>query len=159
MKVALIMGSLSDEKIAEKAVNVLKEFDINYDIKILSAHRSLKSLEDYCEENKDEVNVYIALAGKAAHLAGVIAGMNIQPVIAVPIGTSGLMGMDALLSTVQMPSGVPVATVAINAADNAALLAIQILALQNNDLKKKLLKHKDLMHEKVLLSEKELKIQ
>lgn len=156
MKVSIIMGSLSDQKIALKAVKVLKEFDVDYEVKIISAHRALQALEDYCEQEKDSTSVYIGIAGKAAHLAGVIAGLNIQPVIGVPVESGGLMGMDALLSTVQMPSGVPVATVALNAADNAALLAIQMLAICDTTLKNKLLQYKKDMAQKVLDSNKEL---
>lgn len=159
MKVSIIMGSLSDEKIALKAVNVLKEFEVDYEVKIISAHRSMQALQDYSKKEKGTTSVYIGIAGKAAHLAGVLAGLNIQPVIGVPVESGSLMGLDALLATVQMPSGVPVATVALNAADNAALLAIQILAITNETLKNKLLEYKKTMNQKVMDSNKELTIQ
>lgn len=159
MKVSIIMGSLSDEKIALKAVNVLKEFEVDYEVKIISAHRSMQELQDYSKQEETSTDVYIGIAGKAAHLAGVIAGLNIQPVIGVPVESGALMGLDALLATVQMPSGVPVATVALNAADNAAILAVQMLAITNKDLKDKLIQYKKDMAQKVLDSNKELSIQ
>ena len=156
MKVSIIMGSLSDESVAMKAVKTLKEFGVDYEVKIISAHRSLLELQDYCQQEKESTSVYIGIAGKAAHLAGVIAGMNIQPVIGVPVESGTLMGLDALLATVQMPSGVPVATVALNGAENAALLAIQMLAITDIDLQSKLHQHKLDMAQKVKDSNKEL---
>ena len=158
MKVSIIMGSLSDEKIAIKAIKVLKNFGVNYEVKIISAHRSMQELQDYCTQEKETTQIYIGIAGKAAHLAGVIAGLNIQPVIGVPVESGSLMGLDALLATVQMPSGVPVATVALNAADNAALLAVQILAISNSNLQKKLQQHKIDMAQKVKDSNRELNL-
>lgn len=149
MKVSLIMGSASDQHIAQASVDVLKEFGIDYEVRVISAHRALTVLQEYCDAQKEETDVYIAMAGKAAHLAGVVAGMSIQPVIGVPIKSSTLDGLDALLSTVQMPSGVPVATVAIDGGANAALLAVQMLAIANPELKEKLIHYKESMKEKV----------
>ena len=156
MKVSIIMGSISDQVIAQKAVNVLKHFEIEYEVKIISAHRSLLALQDYCKQEENSTDVYIGIAGKAAHLAGVIAGINIQPVIGVPVESGTLMGLDALLATVQMPSGVPVATVALNGGENAALLAIQMLSIKNPELKEKLKQHKIDMNQKVEDSNKEI---
>lgn len=128
MKVAIIMGSKSDYEVVQKAEVVLQELGIEFETHIMSAHRTPAAVEAFVEgaEGKD-IGVIIAAAGKAAHLAGVIAGRTILPVIGIPMKTSDLGGMDSLLSTVQMPSGVPVATVAIGGAKNAAILATQIL--------------------------------
>ncbi len=154
MKVLMIMGSISDEKIAKKAYDILKEYEVEVDVLIASAHRSLDLVLD--NVTNDDYDVFIAFAGKAAHLAGVVAGATIKPVIGVPVLSSATSGLDALLSTVQMPKGVPVATVAIDGAENAAYLAMQILALQNNDLKLKLLQNKLQMAEDVENSNKDL---
>ena len=137
MKVALIMGSKSDHAIAEKAM------EIPYLTRVISAHRALDMLAQYVADfEKNEVKVVIAMAGKAAHLPGVIAGMTTLPVIGVPIKGSAFLGMDSLLSIVQMPKGVPVATVAVDAGDNAAILACQILALCDETLAQKLKDYK-----------------
>lgn len=150
MKVSVIMGSISDKECVKDCINVLKKFNINYEVKVISAHRALFDLQAYCEQEKESTDIYIAFAGKAAHLAGVIAGINIQPVIGVPVKSTALDGMDALLSTVQMPQGVPVATVAINGSANAAYLAIQMLSIRDPQLKKSLIQHKGSMREHVL---------
>lgn len=143
-KVSIIMGSKSDKPVMEQAHITLKEFGIASEEKVLSAHRNPKKLAAYVKEAGGRgIAVFIAGAGKAAHLPGVIASYTTSPVIGVPIKTSDLGGMDSLLSIVQMPSGVPVATVAINGARNAALLAIQILALQDKALKDKLEQYKE----------------
>ncbi|HHV05124.1 MAG TPA: 5-(carboxyamino)imidazole ribonucleotide mutase [Anaerolineaceae bacterium] len=143
MKVALIMGSKSDLPVALKAMEMLDKFGVPYSARVISAHRALDMLTKCVNSfEKDAVKVVIALAGKAAHLPGVIAGMTTLPVIGVPIKGSAFLGMDSLLSIVQMPTGVPVATVAVDAADNAAILACQILALNSPELKQKLLKYK-----------------
>ena len=150
MKVALIMGSISDEEIVKKAAAVLKDFSVEYECRVISAHRSLGLVIDYVESMEEKkVDLIIAFAGKAAHLAGVLAGLSIKPVIGVPVQSSCLDGMDALLSTVQMPKGVPVATVAINGAEIAAILAIEMLALYNPDLKEKLREYKGKMKQSV----------
>ena len=143
ISVTIIMGSKSDLPIMEAARITLKEFGVNCEERILSAHRNPKKLAAYVNEaTGNGIEVFIAGAGKAAHLPGVIASLTTSPVIGVPIKTTDLGGMDSLLSIVQMPSGVPVATVAINGAKNAALLAIQILALKDKVLKNKLEQYK-----------------
>ena len=149
MKVALIMGSISDEEIVKKSAAVLKDFSVDYECRVISAHRSLGLAIDYVESMEKKIDLIIAFAGKAAHLAGVLAGLSIKPVIGVPVQSSCLDGMDALLSTVQMPKGVPVATVAINGAENAAILAIEMLALSNPDLREKLREYKEKMKQSV----------
>ncbi len=150
--VRVIMGSASDVEIAKKVTSILKDFDISYEVSVISAHRALNVLEETME--KDDAKVYIGIAGMAAHLAGVMAGMTIKPVIGIPVGGTNTAGLDALLSMVQMPKGVPVATVAINGGNNAALLAIQILALGDEKLSEKLKNHKKEMLEKVLEDDK-----
>jgi len=137
------MGSVSDEAVMKKASDVLKEFGVDYEINVLSAHRMPNKTREFAKSVKDKgIEVIIAGVGKAAHLPGVIASYTTVPVIGVPIKTSDLSGLDSLLSIVQMPSGVPVACMSIDGAKNAALLAIQILALKYGDLAKKLKKYK-----------------
>ncbi|MBU4314681.1 MAG: 5-(carboxyamino)imidazole ribonucleotide mutase [Actinobacteria bacterium] len=142
-KVAIVMGSVSDETVMKKASDVLKEFGVAYEINVLSAHRMPNKTREFAKSAKDKgIEVIIAGAGKAAHLPGVIASYTTVPVIGVPIKASDLGGLDSLLSIVQMPSGVPVACMSIDGAKNAALLAIQILALKYDDLAEKLKKYK-----------------
>jgi len=129
------MGSKSDSKVAEGAVQILKKLEIPYETKVLSAHRTPKQLEKYIEETP--ALIFIAIAGLAAHLPGFIAARTKKPVIGVPVSAK-LGGLDALLSITQMPSGVPVATVGIDNAKNAALLATRILAISNKKLAEKL---------------------
>ena len=152
--VRVIMGSASDAEIAKKVTKILKKFDIDYKVSVISAHRALDVLEETMAT--DDAKVYIGIAGMAAHLAGVMAGMTIKPVIGLPVGGSNTAGLDALLSMVQMPKGVPVATVAINGGYNAALLAIQILALSDENLSQKLKDHKKEMLDKVIEDDKNL---
>lgn len=152
--IRVIMGSSSDKEIAKKVTKILKQFDIDYQVSIISAHRALNVLEETMKKN--DAKVYIGIAGMAAHLAGVMAGMTIKPVIGLPVGGSNTAGLDALLSMVQMPKGVPVATVAINGGDNAALLAIQILALADENLAQKLKNHKKEMLDKVIENDQNL---
>ena len=152
--VRVIMGSASDIEIAKKVTKILKKFDIDYEVSVISAHRALNVLEDTMQ--KDDAKVYIGIAGMAAHLAGVMAGMTIKPVIGLPVGGSNTAGLDALLSMVQMPKGVPVATVALNGGDNAALLAIQIIALSDENLSQKLKDYKKEMLDKVIDDDKSL---
>ena len=152
--VRVIMGSSSDIEIAKKLTKILKKFDVNYELSVISAHRALNILEDTM--SKDDAKVYIGIAGMAAHLAGVMAGMTVKPVIGLPVGGSNTAGLDSLLSMVQMPKGVPVATVAINGGDNAALLAIQILALSDEALSQKLKDYKKEMLDKVIEDDKNL---
>ncbi len=133
-RVGIVMGSASDEPVMKKAMDTLKEFGIDYEVHILSAHRMPNKTREFASNlEKAGIKVIIAGAGKAAHLPGVIASYTISPVIGVPIKTSDLGGMDSLLSIVQMPPGVPVACVAINGAKNAALLALEILALSDSE--------------------------
>lgn len=142
--VAVLMGSASDAAVMDEAKASLRKFDIGYEDKVLSAHRSPDALRQYVTSAEDRgVEVIIAGAGKAAHLAGAVAALTTLPVIGVPIATSDLGGMDALLSTVQMPPGVPVATVAINGARNAGILAAQILAYKYPEIKEKLRRYKE----------------
>lgn len=144
-KIAIIMGSSSDMKIMEKAGSVLKEFNVPYDIKILSAHRTPADTIKYAKEAKRKgIEVIIAGAGGAAHLAGVIAAHTILPVLGVPMETQYLKGIDSLFSTVQMPSGIPVGCMSIGepGAKNAALLALEILAISDKVLLKKLERHR-----------------
>ncbi len=138
-KVAIITGSDSDLPIIEKAIDILKDFSIPFEVHIYSAHRTPeKAIEFSKNAEKNGFGVIIAAAGMAAHLAGVIAANTILPVIGIPCKSQNLEGIDALLSTVQMPSGIPVATVAINGGVNAALLSIEILAVNDKELSKKL---------------------
>ena len=138
-KVGIIMGSDSDLPIIEKAIDILKDFSIPFEVHIYSAHRTPeKAIEFSKNAEKNGFGVIIAAAGMAAHLAGVIAANTIIPVIGIPCKSQNLEGIDALLSTVQMPSGIPVATVAINGGVNAAFLSIEILAVNDKELSKKL---------------------
>ena len=138
-KVGIIMGSDSDLPIIQKAVDVLKEFEIPYEVHVYSAHRTPVEARDFAlNARQNNIGVLIAAAGMAAHLAGAIAANTTLPVIGIPCKSSALDGMDALLSTVQMPTGIPVATVAINGGANAALLAAQILAVSDSVLAQKL---------------------
>lgn len=138
-KVGIIMGSDSDLPIIEKAIDILKDFSIPFEVHIYSAHRTPeKAIEFSKNAEKNGFGVIIAAAGMAAHLAGVIAANTILPIIGIPCKSQNLEGIDALLSTVQMPSGIPVATVAINGGVNAALLSIEILAVNDKELSKKL---------------------
>ncbi len=156
-KVGIIMGSDSDLPVVEKAIYKLKEFDVPFEVHIYSAHRTPKEAKEFAENARDNgFGAIIAAAGKAAHLAGAMAANTTLPVIGIPIKSSTLDGLDALLSTVQMPSGMPVATVAIDGAENAALLAIQILAVNDAELSKKLCESREKGAEKVLLKNKEI---
>ena len=138
-KVGIIMGSDSDLPVVEKAVNTLKEFEVPCEVHVFSAHRTPAEAKEFSENaRKNGFGVIIAAAGMAAHLAGAIAANTTLPVIGIPIKSQNLGGMEALLSTVQMPSGIPVATVAIDGAVNAALLSIEILSLSEPVLESKL---------------------
>jgi 5-(carboxyamino)imidazole ribonucleotide mutase len=142
-KVAIVMGSVADEPVMKKASDILKEFEVDYEIQILSAHRMPEKTREFAKSIKESgIEVVIAGAGKAAHLPGVIASYTTVPVIGVPVKASDLGGLDSLFSIVQMPSGVPVACMSIDGSKNAAILAIQILALKYNDLAEKLEKYK-----------------
>ncbi len=151
MKVGVIMGSTSDWDVMEPAVKTLEEFGIEVEKRVISAHRAPHALMEWASTAKQRgLSAIIAGAGGAAHLAGVIAGLTILPVIGVPVRSKTLDGLDSLLSIVQMPSGIPVATVAINGSKNAALLAISILALNDETLTTKLLAFRKEQTEKVL---------
>ena len=138
-KVAIVMGSDSDLPVAQKAVDTLKAFDVPFDAHVFSAHRTPDQARDFARSAREKgFGVIVAVAGMAAHLAGAIAANTTLPVIGIPCRGGALDGLDALLSTVQMPSGIPVATVALNGGVNAALLAIEILAVEDGELAKKL---------------------
>ncbi len=138
-KVAVIMGSDSDLPVVEKAFDTFKEYGVPFEVHVYSAHRTPVEARDFALHARENgFGAIIAAAGKAAHLAGAIAANTTLPVIGIPVKSSTLDGLDALLSTVQMPSGIPVATVAIDGAVNAALLAIQILAVEDRSLFEKL---------------------
>ncbi len=141
-KIAIVMGSGSDRPVMEKAEEMLDDFGIEHDTRVLSAHKTPDEAIHFATTAADQgFEVIIAGAGKAAHLAGVMAAKSLLPVIGVPISAS-LDGMDALLATVQMPTGIPVATVAIDGANNAALLAVAILAIGDGDLTAKLIQYR-----------------
>ena len=150
-KVAVVMGSKSDFEAVKPALKALKKFGVPFFVRVLSAHRTPDEVHELVNNaEKDNVGVFIAAAGKAAHLAGVIAGLSTLPVIGIPMKSSTMDGLDSLLSVVQMPSGVPVATVAIGGSENAGILATQILALSDKDLAQKLKDYKKEMQAKVL---------
>jgi len=154
--VSIIMGSTSDLPIMEKAAKVLDEFQIPFEMNALSAHRTPKEVEQFATGAFDRgIKVIIAAAGMAAHLPGVIASMTSIPVIGVPISAS-LLGIDALLAIVQMPPGIPVATVGVDASTNAALLAIQMLALEDDMLQPKLKSYKESLKKKIVKANEEL---
>ena len=157
-KVAVIMGSDSDLPVVEKAINTLEEYGVPFEVHVYSAHRTPLEAKEFSENARaNGFGAIIAAAGMAAHLAGAIAANTTLPVIGIPVAAKYLDGMDALLATVQMPKGVPVATVAINGAANAALLAVQILALSDNALSEKLIEMKANM--KKTIAEKDKKLQ
>ena len=156
-KVGIIMGSDSDLPIVEKGINVLKEYGVPFEVHVYSAHRTPVETADFVKSAKDNgFGVLIAAAGMAAHLAGAIAANTVLPVIGIPVSCKNTGGMDALLATVQMPSGIPVATVAIDGAANAALLAVQMLALSDAELYDKLVDARKKGTEKVLAKNKEI---
>ncbi|MBI2937108.1 MAG: 5-(carboxyamino)imidazole ribonucleotide mutase [Thaumarchaeota archaeon] len=137
--VAVISGSISDKQIVEQATGMLDQLGVKYEVKVLSAHRNPEGLRRFVEGSN--ADIFIAIAGMAAHLPGVIASLTVKPVIGVPV-SGKLGGLDALLSIVQMPSGIPVASVAVDSGKNAGLLAAEILALKDQGLKEKLLEYR-----------------
>ncbi len=156
-QVSIIMGSTSDLPVMEKAAKILDEFEIPFEINALSAHRTPEKVEEFAKNAKDKgIKVIIAGAGMAAHLPGVIAAMTPLPIIGVPIKAS-LDGVDALYSIVQMPPGIPVATVGINGAMNAGLLAVQILASGDEGLMQKFITYKENLKGKIVKANEELK--
>jgi len=155
-KVSIIMGSTSDLPVMEAAAKFLNDMQIPFEINALSAHRTPEKVEEFAKNAHSRgIRVIIAAAGMAAHLPGVIAAMTILPVIGVPIKAS-LEGLDALLAIVQMPPGIPVATVGINGAQNAAILAAEILAVADSELHKKLLIFKEDLKKKIIKANEEL---
>ena len=156
-KVAILMGSDSDFGVMSKAVSVLKEFEIPVEVHVYSAHRTPEKVAEFATKAKDNgFGVIIAGAGMAAALAGVVAGHTTLPVIGVPLKSNALEGVDALLSTVMMPSGIPVATVAIDGSKNAAYLAAQILAISDEELATKVLENRQKQSAAVLVKDQEL---
>jgi 5-(carboxyamino)imidazole ribonucleotide mutase len=138
------MGSESDREVVSNSEKVLSDFGIDFETKVLSAHRTPDKVHDFAKNAEARgFSLIIAAAGKAAHLPGVIASFTVLPVIGIPMKTSDLGGLDSLFSIVQMPKGVPVATVTINGAENAGLLAAEIIALKDNEVKRKLIKFKE----------------
>ena len=157
-KVALVMGSASDLPVVEKAIATLDEYGVPCEVHVYSAHRTPEQAKEFASGARENgFGVIIAAAGKAAHLAGIIASSTLLPVIGIPIKASALEGIDALLSTVQMPAGIPVATVAIDGAVNAAILAAQMLALSDEGLKERLVKMRKVQTEKVIESDRNLR--
>ena len=157
MKAAVIMGSASDASKVEGCIQILKDFGVEVSVRALSAHRAHEALSQFVEEcNNDGTEVIITAAGMAAALPGVVASQTVLPVIGVPIAGSNLDGMDALLSIVQMPSGIPVATVAINGTKNAAYLALSILSNRHESVKEKLLAYRKQMMEDALTANESL---
>lgn len=157
MKVGIVMGSISDKDIGKKVIQILDKFEVDYELRVISAHRSPQIAAEFAEKAEDNgLELIIAMAGKAAHLAGVIAGITPLPVIGLPVKSSTMDGLDSLLSTVQMPKGVPVATVAINGGENAGLLAVQILSLKYPELRKKFKEYKIEMAENVVKMDEEV---
>ncbi|MEE1239303.1 MAG: 5-(carboxyamino)imidazole ribonucleotide mutase [Acutalibacteraceae bacterium] len=150
-KIAIIMGSDSDLPVVSKAADTLKSFGVPFEVHVFSAHRTPEEAKEFSvNARKNGFGAIIAAAGMAAHLAGAIAANTILPVVGIPIKSAGLGGIDALLSTVQMPSGIPVATVAIDGAVNAALLCVEMLAITDSELAEKLDSKRKADYEKVL---------
>ncbi|HHY91672.1 MAG TPA: 5-(carboxyamino)imidazole ribonucleotide mutase [Clostridiales bacterium] len=155
MKVAIIMGSDSDYKVVEKAEKMLETFGVSVSVRVLSAHRTPEQVMNFAKNAEaDGYEVIIGAAGKAAHLPGVLAAFTTLPIIGLPIKSSTMDGLDSLLSIVQMPKGIPVATVAIDGAENAALLAVQILSVRYPELRQKVKEYRKKMEEEVLEKDK-----
>ncbi|MDR3295956.1 MAG: 5-(carboxyamino)imidazole ribonucleotide mutase [Clostridiales Family XIII bacterium] len=151
MKAAIVMGSQSDYPVAERAEKILKAFNIEFETRIISAHRTPRAAEAFATGAEAAgIEVIIAAAGKAAHLAGVIAAYTPLPVIGLPVKSSTLDGLDSLLSIVQMPKGVPVATVAVDGAENAGLLAVQILSVRYEELRRQMKIYKEDMAKEIM---------
>ena len=154
-KVAIVMGSKSDLDVVKPTISILKEFGIESIVRVISAHRTPEEAADFAKSaNENNIGCFICAAGKAAHLGGVIAAYTCLPVIGLPVKSSTMDGLDSLLSMVQMPSGVPVATVAINGGLNAGLLAVQILAVGDEKLTNKLVAYKNKIKEETILADK-----
>lgn len=156
-KVGIIMGSDSDLEVMQSAAEILEQFGVGYEITVVSAHRTPDALYKYAKTvEKKGIKVIIAGAGGSAHLPGMVASMTILPVIGVPVKTKTMDGLDSLLSIVQMPPGVPVASVAINGSKNAGILAVQILATNDKALSKKITAYKNTMNKEVTSKAKKL---
>ena len=156
-KVAILMGSKSDFPVVKPAVEVLKKFNQQVEVRVISAHRTPNEAHEFAENaQKNGIEVIICAAGKAAHLGGVIAAFTTLPVIGLPVKTDMMGGLDSLLSIVQMPSGIPVATVGVNGGENAGLLALQILGIKYPEISKQLKEYKVAMQEKINADDKAL---
>ena len=156
-KVGILMGSKSDFDVVKPAVNVLKKFGVETEVRVISAHRTPDEAHEFASKAKDNgIEVLICAAGKAAHLGGVIAAMTTLPVIGLPVKTDMMGGLDSLLSIVQMPSGIPVATVGVNGGENAGLLALQILGVKYPEIEKQLADYKKAMQDKINADDKAL---
>ena len=156
-KIGVVMGSTSDLPVVEKAIHILEGYQVPFEVRVLSAHRCPNEAREFAASARESgFSVLIAAAGMAAHLAGALAANTTLPVIGIPIKSSTLDGLDALLATVQMPTGIPVATVAIDGAANAAILAVQMLALSDDALAEQLVQRKKTMAEGVVEKEKKL---
>lgn len=155
--IGLILGSDSDFDLCKKAVDVLNDFNVGFELRIISAHRDTEACMNYSRSAKQRgIKVIIAFAGMSAHLGGVLAANTTIPVIGVPLNRSSLLGFDSLLSIVQMPPGIPVATVGIDSSSNAAYLALRILALDNNDIDIKLKEFSDKNRKNLKIKEEEV---
>jgi len=156
MKAAIVMGSKNDYKVVERAEAVFDAFGVEYTTRIISAHRTPSVAEEFSKTAEEEgIEVIIAAAGKAAHLAGVIAANTPLPIIGLPVKSSTLDGLDSLLSIVQMPKGIPVATVAIDGAENAALLAVQILSVKYPELRDAMRAYKEDMEREIIKTDQD----
>ncbi len=157
MKVSIVMGSISDQEIGKKVIQVLEKFGVDYEIRVISAHRTPYIATEYAEQAEENgIEVIVAIAGKAAHLAGIIAGITSMPVIGIPAKSTTMDGLDSLLSVVQMPTGVPVATVAINGGENGGLLAVQILSVKYPELRTKFKTYKKEMMKEVMKMDEQI---
>lgn len=157
MKVGIVMGSISDKHIGEKVTEILDKFEVEYETRVISAHRTpIEAIEYGKTAEERDIEVIIAIAGKAAHLGGVLAATTPVPVIGIPAKSSTMDGMDSLLSVVQMPKGVPVATVAIDGGENAGLLAVQILSVKDKNLREKFKDYKIKLAKEVVMMNEEL---
>ena len=157
-KVGIVMGSTSDLPTVEKAIGILKEYGVPFEVRVLSAHRCPQEAKEFAESARESgFSVLIAAAGMAAHLAGALAANTTLPVIGIPCRSSGSDGTDALLSTVMMPSGIPVATVAIDGAKNAAILAVEIMSVYEEELAAKLAETREAGRQAVLSADREIR--
>ena len=156
-KVGILMGSKSDFDVVKPAVSVLKKFGVEVEVRVISAHRTPDEAHEFAAIAREKgMEVLICAAGKAAHLGGVIAALTTLPVIGLPVKTDMMGGLDSLLSIVQMPAGIPVATVGVNAGENAGLLALQILGIKYSDIESQLAEYKTAMKEKINADDKAL---